>query len=164
MPPFELAQLNVARLVAPLDSPVLTDFVANLERINALAERSPGFVWRLQTEDGDATGIRHFGDDMLVNLSVWRDVAALHDFVYRTAHVEIMRRRMEWFERMDAAYMVLWWVASGRRPTLEEAEARLDRLREAGPTAEAFSFRRPFAAPGGSRPATELLPDVCPVG
>ena len=163
MPPFELAQLNVARLVAPLDSPVLADFVANLERINTLAERSPGFVWRLQTEVGDATGIRHFGDDILVNLSVWRDVAALRDFVYRTAHVEIMRRRTEWFERMDAACMVLWWVASGRRPTLEEADVRLHRLREAGPTAEAFLFRRPFAPPGDPRPAIEALSSECPV-
>jgi hypothetical protein len=124
----------------PLESPSMADFVANLERINALAEASPGFVWRLQGDGGNATSIRTFGHDMLVNLSVWRDVAALNRYVYGSAHVEIMRRRREWFERMGEAFLVLWWVPEGHRPTEVEAAARLAQLREQGPSAEAFHF------------------------
>ena len=92
MSSYELAQLNIARLAAPLDSPILADFVNSLDRVNEIAEGSPGFVWRLQTEDGDATAIRHFGDDMLVNMSVWESKQQLYDFVYHSAHLEIMRR------------------------------------------------------------------------
>lgn len=116
MSQYELAQLNIAVMKEPLDSPRMADFVANLERINALAESSPGFVWRLQTEEGDATGLRPLGDSTIVNMSVWRDVASLNHYVYKTAHVEIMRRRKEWFERMREASMVLWWVPQGHRP------------------------------------------------
>lgn len=147
MPTYELAQLNVARLAAPLESPQLADFVANLDRINALAEDSPGFVWRLQTDDGNATGLRPFGDEMLVNMSVWADVELLKRYVYETAHVEIMRRRKDWFEVMTEAYTVLWWVRAGHRPTVEEARARLETLRTKGPSPEAFSFRQHFPAP-----------------
>ena len=149
MPTIQLAQLNLARLVAPLESPKLSDFVANLERINALAEQSPGFVWRLQTEDGDATAIQHFGEDTLVNLSVWEDLESLHRYVYESAHIEIMRRRKEWFEKMRDSHLVLWWIPAGRRPSLHEAEAKLERLRIHGPNQEAFNFRNPFPAPPG---------------
>ena len=144
----ELAQLNVARLVAPIDSPRLQDFVANLDPVNALAEGSPGFVWRLQDETGDATGFRPFGDDIIVNLSVWRDVAALRSYVYQSAHTRLLRRRQEWFEPMEQAHLVLWWVAVGHRPSLEEAAARLDRLRTRGPTPRAFTLKRCFPPPG----------------
>ena len=148
MSAFELAQLNVGIIKGPMDSPVMADFAANLDRINALAERSPGFVWRLQTEEGNATAIRPFEDaNMLVNMSVWRDVEALNEYVYRTAHMEILRRRREWFERMDEAFLVLWWVPKGHRPNVTEAIAKLDLLRSNGPTAEAFTFRQPFPAP-----------------
>lgn len=147
MPAFELAQLNIARMREPLEAPGMADFVANLERINALAEASAGFVWRLKTEDGDATALRPLGEDMLVNLSVWQDVESLSHYVYRTAHVEILRRRKEWFEKMEAASYVLWWVPAGHRPTLTEACARLEDLRARGPTAAAFTFRESFAAP-----------------
>jgi hypothetical protein len=147
---YELAQLNVATMKFPLDAPGMADFVANLERINALAEQSPGFVWRLQTEEGDATAMRRLGDNMLVNLSVWADVESLNHYVYQTAHVEIMRRRKEWFERMGEAHFVLWWVPAGHRPGVEEAAARLALLREQGPSAQAFSFRYAFAAPDAS--------------
>jgi hypothetical protein len=148
MSAFELAQLNVGVIRGPLASPVMADFAANLDRINALAERSPGFVWRLQTEEGNATAIRPFADaNMLVNMSVWRDVEALNEYVYRTAHMEILRRRREWFERMDEAFLVLWWVPKGHRPNVTEAIAKLDLLRSNGPTAEAFTFRQPFPAP-----------------
>jgi hypothetical protein len=165
MSQYELAQLNVARMKAPLDSPVMADFVANLERINRLAEASPGFVWRLQSDEGDATAFRPMGDDLLVNMSVWRDVATLRDFAYRSAHAEILRRRREWFERMTDAYTVLWWVAKGHRPTLTEAEARLDYLRRYGPSAFAFGLRDAFAPPDAAvaaQPATAR--DRCPAG
>ena len=147
MSAYELAQLNVAIVNAPLDSPVMADFVANLDRVNALAESSPGFVWRLQTEEGDATALRPMGDDVIVNMSVWRDVESLNKYVYGSAHVEIMRRRKEWFQRMKDAYVVLWWVSKGQRPTVQEAIAKLERLRQAGPTEAAFTFRRAFPAP-----------------
>jgi hypothetical protein len=148
VPGHELAQLNIARMKAPLESPEMADFVANLERINALAEGSPGFVWRLQTDEGDATAMRPMGEDMLVNMSVWRDLDALTRFVYRSAHAEILRRRKEWFERMPEAFMVLWWVPVGHRPEIAEAGMKLDLLRSKGPTADAFTFRHPFPAPG----------------
>ncbi|WP_342244453.1 DUF3291 domain-containing protein [Pseudomonas sp. OTU5201] len=148
----ELAQLNIATMKAPLDSPVLADFVANLEPVNALADRAPGFVWRLQDEEGDATAIRPFGPEVLVNLSVWRDVASLTDFVYRSAHVEMLRRRKEWFERVSIAHQVLWWVPKGHRPDVREAAQRLAQLRDTGPTPEAFTFRQTFLAPDQSVP------------
>ncbi|MGQ0799497.1 MAG: DUF3291 domain-containing protein [Pseudomarimonas sp.] len=144
---FELAQLNVAQMREPLESPLMADFVANLERINALAERSAGFIWRLQTDDGDATALRPLGDDMLVNLSVWQDVESLRQFVYVSAHVEILRRKQEWFERLPQSAFVLWWVPRGHRPDVFEAKERLDHLHANGPTATAFTFRNQFAAP-----------------
>src|SRR5437762_13128522 len=111
MSAFELAQLNVGIIKGPMDSPVMADFAAHLDRINALAERTPGFVWRLQTEEGNATAIRPYEDERVaVNMSVWRDVESLSKYVYSSAHVEIMRRRREWFEKMDQAFLVLWWV------------------------------------------------------
>ena len=152
MPSFELAQLNIAIMKEPLESPGMADFVANLDRINALAEASPGFVWRLQSEAGDATAFRPLGENTLVNMSVWRDVESLADYVYSSAHVEIMRRRQEWFERMPEAYLVLWWVREGHRPALAEAIARLELLRDHGPTAEAFTFRHAFPRPGAPQP------------
>ena len=146
----ELAQLNMARLLAPVESPQLSDFVANLDRINALAEQSPGFIWRLQTEAGNATAIRPFGDDLLINLSVWENVESLYRFVYRSDHIDIMRRRREWFDSMDEAYLVLWWVPAGHRPTLTEAENRFDRLKTQGATPQAFTFKEAFPPPGTS--------------
>jgi hypothetical protein len=144
---YELAQLNIALLKEPLDSPLLADFVANLDRINALADRSPGFVWRLETEEGDATGLRPLGDDVIVNMSVWKDVESLHAYVYRSDHAQIMSRRKEWFQRMKEAYTVLWWVPAGHRPAMDEALERLDALRRHGPHAGAFTFRQAFPPP-----------------
>jgi hypothetical protein len=149
---YDLAQLNIGIIKDPMDSPVMAEFAANLERINALAERSPGFVWRLQTEDGDATAIRPFEDEnMLVNMSVWRDVESLNKYVYSSAHVDVMRRRKQWFERMSEAYLVLWWVPSGHRPSVAEAIAKLETLRTQGPSAEAFTFRQAFAPPDAAQ-------------
>jgi hypothetical protein len=144
---YQLAELNVARLRAPIDSPELKDFVANLDRINALAESSEGFVWRLQGEGNDATSMRPMGEDIIVNMSVWRDAESLKNYVYRSGHVEVMRRRKEWFERMVEAYLVMWWVPQGRYPTVEEAIRKLELLRANGPTPEAFNFRTFFPAP-----------------
>ncbi|MGH1357517.1 MAG: DUF3291 domain-containing protein [Burkholderiaceae bacterium] len=146
-PDYYLAQLNIAAMKAPLDSPLLSDFVASLDRINAMAEQAPGFVWRLQTDDGDATALRPLGEEILVNLSVWKSVQTLSDFVYRSGHVEIMKRRREWFERMDQAHVVLWWVARTHRPDIAEAAERLKQLHSNGPTPLAFGFRDSFPAP-----------------
>jgi hypothetical protein len=121
-------------------------------------------VWRLQTEDGDATALRPFEDDRtLVNMSVWRDIESLSDYVYRSGHVEIMRRRREWFERMDQASLVLWWVPRGHRPTVPEAIEKLEMLRAKGPSAAAFTFRQPFAAPDVTpRGHVPTFIDTCP--
>ena len=163
MSAYELAQLNIAVMKEPLESPRMADFVANLERINALAESSPGFVWRLQTDEGDATALRPLGEETLVNVSVWKDVAALNKYVYQSAHVEIMRRRKEWFERMREAYVVLWWVPRGHRPTVGEAIAKLELLRAKGPTGEAFTFRRAFRPPDAAQPGAPFeFGDECP--
>lgn len=144
MPAYHLAQLNIARMLYPLEAPGMADFVANLERINALAEASPGFVWRLQDEEGDATAIRPFGEEVLVNLSLWQDVESLRAFVYGSAHSEILKRRVEWFSRLGEAHMVLWWVPAEHLPTPEEAAERLQLLRERGASPQAFSFRQPY--------------------
>ena len=163
MPRFELAQLNIAIMKEPLESPGMADFVANLDRINALADGSPGFLWRLETEEGDATALRPLGDTTLINMSVWRDIESLNSFVYRSAHSEIMRRRREWFDRMREAYLVLWWVPAGHRPSVSEAVAKLGLLRAKGPTAEAFNFGNAFPPPGGARePKPFSLGDECP--
>jgi hypothetical protein len=168
MSEYELAQLNVGVIRGPMDSPVMADFAASLDRINALAERSSGFVWRLQTEDGDATDIRPFGNaNMLVNMSVWKDLESLRRYVYDSEHLQVMRRRREWFERMDDAFLVLWWVPEGHRPSVEEALARLEYLRVHGPGPDAFTFRTapppPDASPGSSGALQRNLSDSCPV-
>lgn len=161
MSAYQLAQLNVATLKAPLDSPLLADFVANLDPINALAEAAPGFVWRLKTPAGDATALRPLGDDVIVNMSVWQDVASLNAFTYRGDHVTIMRRRREWFRHMDL-FMVLWWVPAGHEPDEREAIERLDHLRAHGPTPHAFSFRHAFPPPGQAPlAAPPALGDAC---
>ena len=163
MTTYHLAQLNIALMIAPIDSPVMADFVANLDRINELAEGSPGFVWRLKTEDGNATALRPFGEEYLVNLSVWSDLDALYDYVYKSAHIEIMKRRKEWFEKMRESHAVLWWVPEGHRPTVAEAKARLQSLNENGPTPEAFTFKNPYPAPGTTADgALAGLDDLCP--
>jgi len=161
---YHLAQLNVGIIKAPLESPVMADFVNNLDRINALAEASPGFVWRLQTEEGNATALRPTEDEsFLVNMSVWEDADSLSRFVFKSAHVEIMRRRREWFERMVEAYLVLWWVPKGHVPTVDEALARLARVREHGPTPEAFTFRTAFPPPDAAPDRTPFaFGNECP--
>jgi len=154
IPGFHLAQCNLARLKAPLDSPVLAGFVAALEPINRLADFAPGFVWRLQTEEGDATALRVLGNDMmLVNMSLWESVEALAAFAYRGDHREVMVNRRQWFERLGDAYLVLWWVPAATTPTMADAEQRLEVLRAHGPSPEAFTFRSPFPSPVARRPS-----------
>jgi hypothetical protein len=143
-----IAQLNIARAKAPLDHPLLADFVAQLDDVNALAEARPGFVWRLKSDSGNATDIRAYDDPlMIVNMSVWESIEALFDFAYRTSHTKVMNRRKEWFESLPGPHMVLWWIPAGTIPTVEEAKWRLDHLAAHGPTAAAFVFKSRFTAP-----------------
>ncbi|SDJ39792.1 DUF3291 domain-containing protein [Streptomyces indicus] len=147
-PAYHLAQVNVGRLQAPLDSAQLKDFTEGLVPVNAVADRSDGFVWRLQDESGDATDFRILGDpELLINLSVWRDVDALNTFMYSGRHRELLKRRREFFHRLEEAVTALWWVPAGHLPSVEEAGERLLHLREHGPSAYAFSLRRSFPPP-----------------
>jgi hypothetical protein len=144
----EIAQLNVARALAPLDSPVMAGFVDRLAEVNALAEASPGFVWRLQGEGGTSSELQVSDDPLfLVNLTVWRSLDDLHAYTYRSEHRTVFKRRYEWFERRPTPSVVLWWQPAGTIPTVAEALARLRRLEELGPTPDAFTFRDPFPAP-----------------
>ncbi|MER5860058.1 DUF3291 domain-containing protein [Streptomyces sp. NPDC059688] len=141
----ELAQVNIARLKFPLDSPQLKDFVDGLDPVNAAADGSRGFVWRLQGDSGNATDVPVLGDDwLIVNMSVWRDTDALTAFMYQGLHRELLSRRREWFERLAEAVTALWWVPAGHRPTVAEAEERLLHLRAHGPTPYAFTLRTSF--------------------
>ena len=145
---YHLAQANIARMRAPLKDPLMADFAARIPAMNALAEGSPGFVWRMQDESGNNTALHAFNDpNLLFNLSVWTSVEALHAYVYDTAHREPMDRRAEWFFPLDGPHLALWWIRPGRRPTVEEAKARIDLLNVAGPSALAFTFRQSFPAP-----------------
>jgi Domain of unknown function (DUF3291) len=146
--PYHLAQINVARMLYPIDHAGMAAFVRALGPINAMADRAPGFVWRLQDESGNATAFNPFDDPMIiVNMSVWASIEALFDFVYQTDHTAIMRRRKAWFEKPPEAHMALWWIPAGPLPTVHEGRARLLHLRAHGPSAFAFSFKRRFAPP-----------------
>jgi hypothetical protein len=160
MSTWHIAQLNVGRAVAPPGSPELADFMAALDRINSLAESLPGFVWRLQSDSGNATDIQVSDDPrFLVNLSVWSSVESLFEFVYRSGHTEIMKRRREWFEKPAQAHQVLWWVPAGHIPTVAEALERLMQLRREGPTPAAFSFSRRYPPPGEPGAPADMKPE-----
>jgi hypothetical protein len=147
-PFFHLAQINVARMAAPLDSPEMAAFVAQLPAVNAMAEAAPGFVWRLETDEGDATALRPWEDPMtLVNMSVWESVESLQEFTYRAGHREVFRDRALWFEKPVQAHLALWWIPAGHRPTVREGVERLEFLRTCGSGPAAFSFARPFPSP-----------------
>ena len=140
-----LAQVNVALMKGELDEPVMAGFVERLDEINALADRSPGFIWRLQTGEGNATYVRPFDDARIIaNLSVWQTVEQLHDFVFKSAHAPLVRRRQEWFSRFQGSYVALWWVPEGHVPTVDEAKERLGHLDRNGPTPFAFTFKDRF--------------------
>lgn len=149
MSEYQLAQVNIARMLGPIDGPVMEGFVAQLDEINSLADRSDGFVWRLQSEDGDATSYRPFPEDdmMIINMSVWESVEALFEYTYKSDHVKVMRDRAKWFESLKEMHMVLWWVPVGHIPTEQEAIEKLVLLQENGPTVEAFTFKQPFPIP-----------------
>lgn len=167
-----LAQVNVGRLRAPLDSPLIAEFVAALDPVNAMADAAPGFVWRLQTEDGNATAIRAFERDakgapggILINMSVWESVEALGAWVYgAAAHLAVLRRRREWFERMEEAYAALWWIPRGHIPTVREAEDRVSHLRRHGPSPYAFTLREHFPPPDSADTGVLSSPEgwTCP--
>ena len=147
---MHLAQLNLARLAAPLTDARLADFVAGLPKINGIADTAPGFVWRLVDDEGsDATSLRPFGSDVIVNLTVWESIETLRAFAFKSEHLDYLRRRREWFVPYGDLYAVNWWIPVGHRPTVEEARDRLNRLRADGSTPVAFTLRAPFPMPTG---------------
>lgn len=144
---LHIAQVNIGRIKAALEDPVMEGFVARLEEINALADRSPGFVWRLQTSEGDATYLRPYDDDRIIfNMSVWESIEQLKQYVYYTAHVELLRQRQMWFEKFSGSYTALWWIPIGHVPSIDEAKKRLAHLDADGPTQFAFTFMNNFPA------------------
>jgi hypothetical protein len=150
---YHVAQYNIARLIAPLDNPRIADFVAALEPINRLGDASPGFVWRHQTADGNSTSVRVRGDPLiLINFSVWESIKAMFEYTYRSAHADIFRRRREFFEASELPQLVLWWVPAGHEPSVEEAEARLDYLRQHGPSPTLSDSRAGLRPRQGRRP------------
>ena len=168
---YVLAQVNIGRLRAPVESPALADFMAALDPVNAVADTSPGFVWRLQTEDGNATAVRGFEWDaadsagVIINMSVWESVEALAGFVYSAQHRQVLRRRREWFEQMREAYTALWWIPRGTIPTIADAEEKVLHLRTHGPTQVAFTLGTHFPPPDdpAARPVRGRDEWMCPI-
>lgn len=147
---YSLAQVNIAHMIAPLHDPQMAGFVARLDEINALADASPGFIWRLQTPEGNATEVRAYDDELILfNLSVWASLEDLSRYVYasESSHRDVLKQRRQWFQRFDGPYVALWWIPQGHIPTVEEAKERLEHLRTSGATPYAFSFKQPFPAP-----------------
>ncbi|HVU12391.1 MAG TPA: DUF3291 domain-containing protein [Phototrophicaceae bacterium] len=143
---YHLAQFNIARMLDEIDTPLMAEFVANLDRLNGLAEQSSGFVWRLKSDDSDdSTSIRIYDDHyLIVNMSVWETIEALHEFTYYSAHTDIYRRRREWFEKPEVPILVLWWIPAGHTPTAAEGKVKLEYLQQHGVTPEAFTFKQRF--------------------
>jgi hypothetical protein len=161
---YQLAQCNIGRAKASMDDAVMAGFAARLDDINALADGAPGFVWRLQTEAGNATSVHAFEDDMILfNMSVWESPEQLRSFVYRSDHASVMRQRRSWFEKFEGVYLVLWWIPAGHIPTVEEAKLRLAHLQKHGESAHAFSFARIYPSPdhAAENPRVDLS-DPCP--
>ncbi|HEY9801028.1 MAG TPA: DUF3291 domain-containing protein [Leptolyngbyaceae cyanobacterium] len=146
---YYLAQANIVYMSAPLNDPIMASFVAQLQAINELADKSPGFIWRLQDEtSGNNTDIRAYADErILLNLSVWESVKALSNYVYRSQHMVVMRNGRHWFKKLDYPTLVLWWIHEENMPTVDEAKERLEYLRQHGPTSYAFSFKKQFPYP-----------------
>jgi hypothetical protein len=148
MPDYHLAQINIARLLHPIDDPRIASFVRELDSINALAEQSPGFVWRLKSPEGNATDIAYNDDPFVIlNMSVWASIDALKDYVYRSRHLDIFKQRASWFEKMSKPHYCLWWVPAGHTPTVAEARARLEHYQQHGSTPHSFWFSEPHPAP-----------------
>jgi Domain of unknown function (DUF3291) len=164
-PRWHLAQVNIGRLIAPPDDPLLAEFFSELDRVNALAEATPGFVWRLQDETGNSMAMAPTPDPRVaINLTVWEDADSLFDFVYRSAHTPVMARRKQWFERFEGAYQALWWIPAGTLPSADEALARLWMLDRFGPSLHAFTFKARFPAPGLGGAPVDMQPDPWCVG
>lgn len=145
---FQLAQLNIGKAKGSMESDVMKAFSDGLDPINLIAEKAPGFIWRLKDDSGNATEIQYFDDPlMLVNMSVWKDIESLKHFMFKTHHLDFLKQRKNWFETDSEATYVLWWVPAGHIPTIEEAMARLSKLRDMGDTQDAFSFTKPFPVP-----------------
>jgi len=145
---FHLAQINIGRLVAPLDDPKIAGFAAQLDPINALADAAPGFVWRLQSASGNATELAYNDDPfVIVNMSVWTSVEALRNYVYTSRHIEAFRDRAKWFEKMDKPHYCLWWIPAGHIPGVSEGRERLEHYQQHGPTPYSFWFSKLFPAP-----------------
>jgi len=147
--PYHLAQINIGRLIAPIDDPRIAGFVSQLDPINALADQAPGFVWRLQSAAGNATGIEYTAEEpgMMLNMSVWESVETLRDFVYRSQHLQVFKDRAKWFEKLEEPYYCLWWVRAGHIPTVAEGRDRLRHYQLHGATPYAFWFSQLFPAP-----------------
>ena len=142
---YHLAQINIAKAQGSMDSEVMKGFVDRLDEINNLADKSTGFVWRLQTEDGDATSIQAFDDpSLIVNMSVWENIDTLKNFVYKSLHVDLIRDRDAWFNKIINAHQVLWWIPVGHIPSVSEGKEKLELLELKGPSSEAFTFSKPF--------------------
>ena len=140
-----LSQVNISWTIAPLDDPIMAEFVAQLDAINKLADNSPGFIWRLQTQEGNATSIRAYDDELIIfNLSVWESIDTFKQFVYHSQHGEVMRDRKKWFRKSEGINMALWWVPIGHIPTVDEAKKRLQYLNDYGESAYAFSLNKQF--------------------
>ena len=145
---YQLAQINIADSRGPRDSQIMKGFMDRLDEINRIADTAPGFVWRLQTEEGDATSIQAFDDPlMLINVSVWQDIESLKNFVYKSLHVELIQDRDAWFTKMQEPHQALWWIPQGHIPSVEEAKEKLLHLRAHGPSEQAFTFSKSFEPP-----------------
>ena len=142
---LHIAQINIAKAIAPMESDTMKGFVDRLDEINALADTSAGFVWRLQEQDGNATSIQAYDDpSIIVNMSVWENIESLKAYVYKSVHVELIRERNAWFSKMATTHMALWWIPAGHIPTVTEGKERLAILENNGPSPEAFTFAKPF--------------------
>lgn len=165
MADWHIAQINVGHVLHPVDDPRMEGFTDRLDEINALADAAPGFVWRLQSDSGNATDILVSNDpSFLINMSVWADLDALFRFVYRTSHQGVMAGRRQWFARPQGVYQALWWLPAGHLPTPQEGLERLRLLERDGPTADAFTFKKSFPPPGKAGEPADLQPDPWCVG
>jgi hypothetical protein len=145
---YHLAQVNIARALAPLDDPIMQGFVEQLDHVNRLAENSTGFIWRRQSDKGDATTIAYSDDErVIVNMSVWDSIESLEKFAYSGDHLAVLRQKKNWFERPTAPILALWWIPAGTEPTIDDAKAALQSLQERGPSVQAFTFAKRFPAP-----------------
>lgn len=157
---YYLAQINIALMKAPLEDPIMAEFAAALNQVNAVADQSPGFIWRLQTASGNATTIQAYCDpNILVNLSVWQSVEQLRAYVYKSLHGDFFVRRQQWFEKYQGEHFAMWWIPAGHLPTVEEGKAKLECLTLHGDSSESFTFAKPYPPPIAERPNHPAAPE-----